>query len=290
MTDSPRGDLLTGRRIALPEHRELDRLATMLEAEGARILRCPLMAIVDAADPAPVLAWLRLLAGGVFDDLVFLTGEGVDRLVATARTAGIGDQVVAALGRVRTFTRGPKPARALHALGWSAQVPSATPTSQGVMDALRAHPLAGRRVGVQLYGDDPSTALIALLEQKGAQVFPVAPYRYAPASDDQSVVATIAEMASGSLDAIAFTTAMQVERLFQVASNQGVEPALRQGLGRIFVAAVGPIVAGCLEKRGIRVDCVPQKQFFLRRLTQAMAEELGPRRTRRFVAPDEQRP
>ena len=59
---SPSTRPLAGRTIALPETRELDKLAQLLEAEGAQTLRCPLVAILDAPDEAPVLAWLRVLA------------------------------------------------------------------------------------------------------------------------------------------------------------------------------------------------------------------------------------
>jgi len=50
---------LTGRTIAIPETRELDLFAQMLESRGATTLRCPLVSILDAPDPAPVEAWLR---------------------------------------------------------------------------------------------------------------------------------------------------------------------------------------------------------------------------------------
>ena len=56
---------LAGRTIALPETRELDRLGQMLEEEGARTWRCPLVAILDAPDQAPVEAWVRALVAGV---------------------------------------------------------------------------------------------------------------------------------------------------------------------------------------------------------------------------------
>src|SRR4051812_45888579 len=90
---------ITGRTIALPETRELDRLARLLEDEGATTMRCPLVAILDAPDPAPVLAWLRTLVAGGFDDVVLLTGEGLRRLLAAAAAEdpGLRDAVVAAL-------------------------------------------------------------------------------------------------------------------------------------------------------------------------------------------------
>src|SRR2546430_6787542 len=71
---------LAGRRIAILEHRELDRLGRMLEEQGAETLRCPLVAIVDAADPLPVEAWLRRAIAAPFDDLVLMTGEGLRRV------------------------------------------------------------------------------------------------------------------------------------------------------------------------------------------------------------------
>ena len=58
-------------------------------------------------------------------------------------------------------------------------LPAAKPTTAGVIETLRALDLRGRRVGVQLYGDEPNRALIDFLESAGATALPVAPYRYA---------------------------------------------------------------------------------------------------------------
>jgi uroporphyrinogen-III synthase len=275
--DKSEAKRLQGRCIALPEHRELDRLAAMLEEEGATTVRCPLMAILEAPDPAPIEAWLRLLAAGAFDDVIFLTGEGVNRLMAVATQAGIAEPARAALERARKITRGPKPARALHAFGLGSDLAAVAPTSAGVIECLRAHQLGGRKIGLQLYGDEPNRELVGFLETKGAAVFPVAPYRYAPASDDQRVIALLEHLDKGELDAIAFTAAMQIERLFQVAKRHGGEERLTASLARIHVAAVGPIVREALARHGVRVDVVPARQFFMRRLTESMAEMLGPR-------------
>ena len=80
---------LEGRRIAVLEHRELDRLGGMLEAQGALTLRCPLVAIADAPDATPVLAWLRRFLDAPPDDLVLMTGEGLRRLHGFADRAGL---------------------------------------------------------------------------------------------------------------------------------------------------------------------------------------------------------
>ncbi len=189
---------LTGKTVALPESRELDQLSRLLEEQGATTWRSPLVSILDAPDPAPVDDWLRRLLAGEFDDVIFLTGEGLRRLLARAQRTGSRDAVVAALGRVRRITRGPKPARALHEIGLASDLPAMVPTSRGVIDSLASLTLTGRRVGVQLYGTDPGAELVAFLTRAGATVAPVAPYVYAPAIDDQHVRELIAGDAGGA--------------------------------------------------------------------------------------------
>ena len=65
---------LTGRRIVVPETRELGQLLRMLEEHGADTVACPMIAIRDAPDPVPINAWLHRFAKGTSDDLVLMTG------------------------------------------------------------------------------------------------------------------------------------------------------------------------------------------------------------------------
>lgn len=265
---------LRDRVIALPETRELDRLATLLEAEGARAWRCPLVTILDAPDPAPVEAWVREVAAGKLDDVIFLTGEGLRRLLATAERLGLQADLVAALGRARKITRGPKPARALKEVGLGPDIAAAVPTTRGVIDELGALELRGRRVGVQLYGQEPNPELRAFLASKGAEVSVVAPYIYAPASDAAKVVELVGEMAAGRVDAIAFTSASQIDRLFEVARTNGLEAALAQAWPRVRVAAIGPIASETLRRHGIEPAIQPEKAFVMKRLVSAIVDAL----------------
>lgn len=266
---------LSGRRIAIPETRELDLFAAMLERRGATVLRCPLVAIRDAPDPAPVLEWLRLFAAGGCDDLVLLTGEGVRRLVGCIERhePGLKDAFLRELTRVRKITRGPKPARELRELGLKPDIAAAVPTTEGVIAALREERLQGRRVGVQLYGTDPNRPLMDFLTAAGATVLPVAPYVYADEADDAAVRALLERMAAGEVDAIAFTSTPQVERLFAV----GPESLVRSALSRTLVAAVGPVVGEALRERGIEVRTMPSGSYFLKPLTNVLEQALGAR-------------
>jgi uroporphyrinogen-III synthase len=262
---------LSGRRIAVFEHRELDRLARMLEAQGAEVLRCPMVAIVDVVEPMPVWGWIERAVEAPFDDLVLMTGEGLRRLRGFAARAGIEPAFRDAVARMRTITRGPKPARALREIGLNPALRAPAPTTDGVIAALSDQDMRGRRIGVQLYPDaDPR--LVAFLNGVGALPDPVLPYAYVPESDPASVKALLAELEAGRVDAVAFTSAAQVSRLFEIAADAGGEARLCAGLERTTVAAVGPVVAGELQRRRIAVAVMPRDTFFMKPLVSAIAD------------------
>jgi uroporphyrinogen-III synthase len=264
---------LAGRVVAVPETREIDVFAAMLERRGAQVVRCPMVAIRDAPDPTPVLQWSRALAAGSYDDLILLTGEGLRRILGCIdrNEPSLRDGFVAALSRVRKITRGPKPARALRELGMKPDIAAERPTTEGVIASLQAHDLKGRHFGVQLYGTEPNRPLVDFLESAGAKVSTVAPYVYADATDDAAVMALLNRMDAGQIDAIAFTSTPQVERLFAVASSQAVIAAL----AKTVVAAVGPVVADTLQKHGVQARLMPEESFFLKPLTSALEDALG---------------
>ena len=259
----------------VPETRELGQLLRMLEERGADTVPCPMIAIRDTPDTAPVEAWLRRFANGTCDDLVLMTGEGLRRLLGFARRIDLESAFLVALAATRKITRGPKPVRALREIGLAADVPADEPTTEGVIAALERHDLTGRRVGVQLYPGNANERLLKFLEGAGAEADPVLPYVYASEIDDARVIAVIAEMAAGQIDAIAFTSAPQVRRFRDVARAFGREAELRQGFERIVVAAVGPIVAAELEAMGVQVNVTPRDNtFFMKPLVRELAAAL----------------
>ena len=266
---------LAGRTIAVPETRELEVFAAMLERRGARVLRCPLVAIRDAPDPAPVLAFARGFAAGSCDDLIFTTGEGLRRILACIERhePALRARFLQALARVRKITRGPKPARALRELSLKPDLAADPPTTAGIIACLAGQSLRGRRVGVQLYGREPNAPLMDYLHGEGATVLTVAPYVYADACDDAQVHALLARLGAGEVDAIAFTSTPQVQRLFAAGPASAVSGAL----ARTLVAAVGPVVAGALERHGVKAHLMPEESFFLKPLTTVLEEALGAR-------------
>jgi uroporphyrinogen-III synthase len=266
---------LAGRIVAVPETREIDVFAAMLERRGAQVVRCPMVAIRDAPDSAPVLQWSRELAAGSFDDLILLTGEGLRRILACIERnePSLKESFVAALTRLRKITRGPKPARALRELVMKPDIAAERPTTEGVIASLQPFDLNGRRFGVQLYGTEPNRPLVDFLETAGAKVSTVAPYVYADAADNEAILTLLKRIQAGEVDAIAFTSTPQVERLFAVAPAESITAAL----AKTVVAAVGPVVADTLRRHGIEARVMPEDSFFLKPLTSVLEDALGPK-------------
>lgn len=269
---------LAGRTVALAEGRQLEELARLLEEEGATALRYPLLSILDAPDPAPVLEWIRDLIGGRFGLTVLMTGEAVRRILAVAERGGLRDELVAALGRTPTLTRGPKPALALKEVGLAPTRTARSPTTEGVIATLRQESLAGRTVGYTLAGV-ANPALERFLAEAGATPRAVLAYVYAPASETNRVGELIDRLAAGAVDALVFTSSPQVDRLFEVAKEIGAEARLDAGLRRVRIAAVGPVVAETLRGQGRPADVCPGQGWVMKNLVQHIKRDLEGGRT-----------
>jgi len=265
---------LSDRVIALAEGRQIEELATLLEADGAACLRCPMLSIQDSPDEAKVQAWLSELIADRFDWVVLMTGEGLRRLLTFADRSGRRGEAIAALARTRTLTRGPKPVRALKEVGLAPTKVAAAPTTDGVITSLRDELRPGQVVGVQHYGPE-NPALEAFLLGAGVLVSAVCPYVYAPGTDADRVADLIDQMRRGQVDVVVFTSSPQVDRLYEVAAERGLLPALAAAWQRVRVAAVGPVVADNLRRRGAPVHISPAQGFVMKNLVRLIREELA---------------
>ncbi len=254
---------LEGLRILVPESRELDLFAAMLEEAGASTLRCPLVRILALDDTSEADVFIDRCIAGEFQDIVFLTGEGLRHLVNYAGPRK--EAFVAALGRMRKIVRGPKPARALRELGLVPDVAAPQPTSDSVLDVI-ASGANGRRIAVQLYPGDGAARLVDGLKSQGASVTTITPYRYASDADTALVLAAIDAVIAHQIGLIAFTASPQIDRMIAVAGQLGQEAALRKALADTPVAAVGPVVEANLARYGIRAALAPAASFHMKPL------------------------
>ena len=115
-----------------------------------------------------------------------------------------------------------------------------------------------------------------LQAEAGALPDPVVPYVYMPRADSLEIAGLIDEMAGGRVDMIAFTSAPQVARLFEAAAADGAEDRLLAALRMTPIAAIGPVVAGELQRHGLSAAIMPRDSFFMKPLVTAIIAALSP--------------
>jgi len=112
-------------------------------------------------------------------------------------------------------------------------------------------PLAGRRVAVQLHGED-EPALVGALEQAGAEVVEVPVYRWTVPEDRRPALELVTLTCEGGIDALTFTAAPAVHGLFGLARAAGSADALLDACNtRVLVACVGPVCGAAASEEGV---------------------------------------
>lgn len=256
--------------VAVPEGRQHAIMVQLLENRGAEVISIPLVSILDAPDPRPVLAWIKRFVARPPDLFILLTGEGLRRLLALAEKHGLKEVFVQTLQNVSTLCRGPKPEQVLATLGLKATLKASEPTTEGVIATLQTVALDRQRICLQLYGEDPNNRLQDFLAGKGAEADTVAPYVYASKEDEDKVAAFIQQMNEDRVDVVAFTSQPQLRRLQEVAKARQLLPALDSGLKKVTIAAVGPVVKEQLEAAGFKVAIMPERVYFMKPLVTAI--------------------
>lgn len=260
----------TGRVVAVPEGRQHQTLVNLLENRGATVISIPLVSILDAPDPQPVLAWLERFINHPPALFILLTGEGLRRLLSLAESHDLKEKFVQVLQGVKTLCRGPKPEQVLGTLGLQASIKASEPTTDGVITTLQALELQGQRICLQLYGEDPNLKLQDFLAGNGALADIVAPYVYASREDEYKVAEFIKRLHAGQVDLVAFTSQPQLKRLQEVAKARQLMPLLQEGLQKVIIAAVGPVVKEQLEAAGFAVAIMPERVYFMKPMVAAI--------------------
>jgi uroporphyrinogen decarboxylase len=248
-----------GLRVIAFESRMAAETATLIERFGGRPTVAPAMREVPLQDNHAALDFAARLTAGQFDIVVFLTGVGVRELLHVIETQYTRDQVVAALLRVITVARGPKPVAALRQLGLEPTIAIPEPnTWQEILSALSPRTTLDRkRVAVQEYGvSNPD--LLAGLEARGAVVFAVPVYRWTLPLDRAPLLAAARAITRGEADVVLFTSSAQVTNLLQTADADGIAQELRNRARDTVIASIGPVCSQALRTHGLEPDFEPE--------------------------------
>jgi uroporphyrinogen decarboxylase len=248
-----------GLRVVAFESRMAAEVATMIERRGGIAIIAPAMREVPLEDNHAALDFAGHLLAGEFDVVVFMTGVGTRALFQAIETRHQRAAIVAALARLVTVARGPKPIRALRELGVEPTIVVPEPnTWREVLNALAAEVrLGAKRVAVQEYGVS-NHELTAGLEARGARVMIVPVYRWTLPVDRAPLRAALDAIASGNADVAIFTSSNQVTNVIQLADAEGIGADLKRGFSRVAVGSIGPVCSEQLRAYGLTVDFEPE--------------------------------
>lgn len=253
-----------GLRVLALESRRGAELAKLISNYGGEPVVAPAMREVPLESNTEALSFAEALLGGKFDIVIFLTGVGTRAVLSVAETKYRREDFIAALKRTKVVPRGPKPVAVLRELGVTPTLTVPEPNTwrellQSLEDAEKSSTdfrLRGARAALQEYGVS-NLELIAGLTERGAIVTRVPVYQWALPEDVGPLESAIHELVAGKIDAVLFTAGIQAAHLFQVAAEMKLEDAVRQGLRRAIVAAIGPSTSEELQRQGIRPDLEP---------------------------------
>ncbi len=281
----------TGLRVLALESRRAPELAKLISSYGGEPVVAPAMREVPLESNQETLAFAAALLAGEFDMVIFLTGVGARALLSVVETAYKREDYIAALQGVNVVARGPKPVAVLRELGVTPGVTVPEPNTWrellAALDEAGASReelrLRGARVAVQEYGVS-NPELLSGLRERGADVTRVPVYQWALPDDRAPLQAAVKALADGEIDAVLFTTSVQVAHLFQMAAEMKLADPMRRGLSRTIVASIGPTTSEELQRRGIRADLEPShpKMGFLVKEAAEQSEELLRRKREGF--------
>ena len=246
---------LHGARVGLLESRLSKELAELVRRMGGTPIAAP--SVREIPREAETSAFVGQLASGRFGVVIFQTGAGAAALFRDAERQGRLADVLAGIGAATIVCRGPKPSAVVRRYGLEPTIVPQKPfTTKEVLEALAPIDLTNRSVALVHYGER-NTALSAALRSRGARLDEVCPYEWALPEDLAPLEAIVREPAA-QLDAIVFTSQIQVRNLFAVAAALGLAPALAAALSDdLIVAAVGPVCAEALKEAGVTPDVQP---------------------------------
>lgn len=244
--------VMAGRTVLVTADRRSAELAAALVRRGAEVRHAPALSMVPNEDDEALIAGTRDLIAHPPDVVVVTTGVGFRGWVEAADAHGLADALRDVLSRARLVARGPKARGAIQAAGLAADWVAESETSGEIADVLLSEGVDGLRIAVQHHGAG-ADGLDTLFVGAGADVVSLVVYRWGPPPDEPALRASVHAAAAGEIDAVVFTSAPGAEAWLAAAESEGVGAAVvaRCTSGTMIAAAVGPVTARPLERRGI---------------------------------------
>ncbi len=215
-----------GITVGLFETRRQREFSAMFAARGAQVIACPLIFPESQGVEEPVRKFIEEMLEGKFAVVIFYTGIGILAALDAAQQLGKYETLKDALAHVIVIARGPKGKGALKRHNLTPNFLAEPPTTHGLVKLLEGVDVQGKRVGVALAGDQPSSALAEAVERGGGEIYQFAPYHYRLPEDRSAIGVFIQRVLAGEVSLLVFTTPPQVTILIDAAEKLGLDQQL----------------------------------------------------------------
>jgi uroporphyrinogen-III synthase len=250
---------LAGWRVGLTAHRRADEQAELLRRRGAAVLHGAVVRTLPFGDDRPMRSATEDLLARPPELVIATTGIGIRSWFGAAESWGIDRELADALTPAQRLARGPKAHAALAAVGLPSHVDEPSERLDRLVDGLVAGGVDGRRIALQLYGENVPWA-VERLRDAGADVVAVPIYTWTPAEDLRPARRLVEELVDGQLDAVTFTSSAAVRSFAALSEEMGVAAAVRDVFATTAVAGcIGPITGEMAEAVGFEQRCVPDR-------------------------------
>ncbi|MGQ8872126.1 uroporphyrinogen-III synthase [Paenibacillus sp. TSA_86.1] len=248
---------LQNKKIVIAGSQKTEEMAEIIERRGGISLVRSLQGLTDSNSIEVELDVERFIEQGA-DWFIFTTGIGFEAMIQAAERLNAVSEFENRLKETKIACRGYKTNAILKKSGIHPVVCDDDGTIASMIEKLEVFDFKDQKVWIQLHGE-LSSQLYQFIQSKGSMdVQPVLPYRY-HAPDQETLASIMNELIQREVDAVCFTTRVQVGYLFDYAREHGREEEVKSVFEQdVLAAAIGKVTAEALRDKGISRIIVPE--------------------------------
>jgi uroporphyrinogen III methyltransferase/synthase len=252
---------LLGKTVVITRARgQAAEFSRLLKNYGARVIEFPTIEII------PPDSWKRLDKAidrlGTYHWLIFTSANGVRFFLKRLR---MKKKRLAEFKDLRFCAIGPRTSQELEKAGVKVDIVPERYYAEALARRLGIEQLKGRRI-LLARAKKARDLLPRKLRTLGARVDVIEIYQtIAPTISGEEIERVFQ---GNKIDVITFTSSSTVENFLRMYQEKG---GLKSPLGEVAIAAIGPITANTLRKRGITPDIIPDS-FTIEALTRAIVD------------------
>ncbi len=233
------------------ESRMANFVARYIVGHGGNLIQAPAMEEVPLANHPDIEAFNRQLHDGTITSLLCMTGIGTQLLIDALIKLNGEKKTRGLLSRIDLISRGPKPAAVLEKAELKVDCHVPEPNTWRQVLQVLGEPARVRRyrngmMAIQEYGER-NEALMDELKELGITPVALSLYRWRMPANLEPMKEAILAIIVREVDAVLFTSRLQVRHVMELAIECGWANELLECLSKTIVGSIGPVCSDTLR-------------------------------------------